>query len=577
MAQGITWNQVGQDNTQQAGNTQQNNNNQQNNSTDNSNNNGSQQNSAPQGGTGPTASGGQPLPGSSAPSAGNNNNNQSGPVGPQQRGTGYVNVQKLIQANQGNQLGSAVSQGIQNQGQNTQNNLNQQEQQFSQGTQASAANTDANSALIQQGLSNPTSLTPQQQQQFQALMSGQYSGPTALNNAGQLQAQAQNAAQLSQNLNTSGGREQVLQQMIGGPGYTSGQASLDQLLLGQAANNPQLAQARQSTAALNNQVNNAVNAAQAIGQEQGNESQQFGQNVQNMFGQNVNKINEGLQTQAAQSQANRNASYQQMLQDAATGNLTQAEANLLGLTGGEQVTSDILGDIGAGKYTTENAQQATAQNIANQQQYATIDALRQLAGNNAPQAAQQTLQQYANQDAQAGTWAKGPLGTTDTTDLNNRIQANVGDYNSGKNWVTSEEALGLNFKNWANGTLTAQDLATAASIPAGQDGFNPQIVQAAQQGDPMARAIVGQMLWNHYLDTTYAGTGGIGGNSRGLTTDYGNWAYSNAVTQGNKELAKLQGEYGNLQNVNITDPTQSTPSQDALSAMAQGTVINPNR
>lgn len=544
------------------------------------------------GGASSSQAGPQAASGPQGGGSGAQNLNQYKPAAysQQTQGSGYTNLQKLLQANNPSQLQNAVSSNIESQNQSALGNLNQSQQQFAQGTQANQANTAQNQQMIQQILANPTQFTnlnnastgaqqaatgagiqaPTAQNQaqgnlFSQLMGGQYQGPMALENQAQLSAQAQSAAQQAQNLTTAAGRQGVLQNLIQSPNYTTGQQSLDAALLGQG--NPQgLTQARTQALGLQNMVGQAAAAANAQGQEQASNAQQFGAQTQNQFGQTVGNLNTQLQQQAAAAQGQRNTQYQQLLSDAAAGNFTQQEADLLGLTQGEEIGSDLLSTIGAGKETTENPLQATAQNVANQQQYATLDALRQLAGSSAPGAAQGILGKYSGQEAQAGAYNATPGMTANTSDIASQAQAASGAYDQANNYYggpNGQVQLGLNFKNWSNGTLTDADRDRAKQL-----GFTDQ-----QLSGGMGPAMAGQALWNDWLTRTY-GANQTGGNSRGLTTDYGNWAYQNVYNQYQNVLKNLGQQYGSLQTVNIQPPADAT--QGALQSMANGTVINRN-
>jgi len=421
MANTIQQNDLGQDNTQQAGNQQQ----QQVGIFSPTSGNGQ----SPTGGQGSGSSGGSTaVAGGSAAAPATNPN--------QQKGSGYTNIQKVLQANQGNQLGQAVGNGIQGVGQQASQNLQNQQQQFQQGTSQNQFNTGANQQLVQNVLQNPTqyvsgqpgsqSLSGPQASQFQQLMSGQYQGPQGLNNTQQLQSQAADVNQLNQAIGSQGGRTGLLQRFVGNPQYTQGQQGLDSLLLGQQNNQQALGQARTATAGLSPQIQNAITGAQAQGQQAASQAQQFGQGVQNQFGQTVTGLNNQFQNQATQAQNASNAQYQQAIKDFQSGNISQQEANLLGVTPGEQVTGNVLQGIGS--YLTQNPLQATAQNDINQQQYAQLAALQQLGGQNAPTSAQNILGQY-NQ-GQVGQFAAAPTINADTTGFNNALQNSLGNYQS---------------------------------------------------------------------------------------------------------------------------------------------------
>lgn len=340
-----------------------------------------------------------------------------------QQDSGYTNIQRIVQANQGNKLGSTIGSNIQNAAQQAQQGVTQAQQQFQQQAGANRSDTGANQQLVQQALANPTQISGNQNQvsQFQNLLSGTYQGPKGLANAGQLQAQAQDVNELGQATTSAGGQQGLLQRFVGTPQYTSGQQSLDSLLLGATGGNA-LNQARRSTAGVQQQANQAAQGATQTAQEYANRNQQFGQNVQNQFGQNVAEQQQGLTKQAQQAQQARDAQVSALQQQVANGTMTQDVADQLGLglqnisnvgmNGGDFGTqgAHLVGGQGLytygvdpSKYIAENSQQANAQNSANAQQYAQMQALAKLGGQFAPNQAQQTLAQF-NNPSQAGTF-----------------------------------------------------------------------------------------------------------------------------------------------------------------------------
>lgn len=540
------------------------------------------------GAPGPTtgAQGAQPAAGNPATGAALAQMARPATYNQQNQGTGFQNLQNYVKANNPSQLQQTVATGLENQNQAVLNNLGQSQQQFAEGTQQNQANTNANQQTIQQILANPTAFTSpaggavpnttgaagtagptqaqtQQGNQFSQLMSGQYQGPTALANASQLQGQAQQAQQNTAGLSTAGGRQAVLQQLLGSPTYNSGEQKFDAALLGQG-NSQALNTASAQANALNPMVNQAIAGAQAQGTEQTNAAQQFGQQTQGQFGTAVTNLNNQLSQQAASAQSAQNTAYQQLLTDASSGNLTQQEASQLGVTQGEQVTSDDLAQLN--KFISQDPTKATAQNVASAQQYATLNALGQLAGSNAPAAAQDILGQFQGQQGQAGSFSNNPAANVNQSALNSLVTGDASTYASQQTAAQNEVNLGKQFADWSNGQLAPDDIQKAESL-----GFTAQQLQPGGFGS----AAAGQALWNNYLTQQY-GAGNTGGNSRGLTTDYGNWAYQNAQQQQAKINAQLQNEYGSLGTFNITPSPTAAPTQDALQAMAQGTVINRN-
>lgn len=420
-----------------------------------------------------------------------------------QQGSGYTNIQSVLNANQNNQLGQTVGSGIQGQTAQAQNNLQQSQNQFNQQTNANQANTAGNSQLVQNVLGNtsqyaPGSTNAQQGQQFQQLMSGQYAGPTQLNNASQIQNQASDVNQLGQATGSQAGQIGLLQRFVGSPQYSKGQQNLDQLLLGQTGG-PQLANARRGALQLQGQVGSALSGAQAVGQQQQSQAQNFGQNVQQQFGNTVAGINTGLQQQAQTAQQGANTAYQKAITDLQSGNVTQDEANLLGLTQGEQVTGNSLQNIGS--FLTQNPNQATAQNVASGQNYAQLDALRQLGGNYAPSAAQNVLQQYAGQDQNANQFQNQQQITGNAAGFNTANQGQISNYNNMVNPVQAKLAQDQSY--------LAQLQAAGASMNGGGGGPNiGNLIRQSEIAGYQQNVNADQTAYNNALASANAATGG---------------------------------------------------------------------
>jgi hypothetical protein len=316
-----------------------------------------------------------------------------------QVGSGYTNINRIVNANQNNRLGSTIGSNIQQAGQQATQNINQAGQDFQTNSNANRLDTGQNQQLVQNVLADPTKAAQNSQQvnQFGTLMSGNYQGPTGLANAGQLQAQAQDVNQMGQAIGSSAGRQGLLQRFVGNPQYNSGQQSMDNLLLGQTGGKD-LAAARQSTTGVQNLAQNQIGGATAAAQEYANRAKQFGQGVQQQFGNTVNQAEQGLTQQAQTAQQARDAKVSALQAQMGQGNINQTVANQLGITQGENTYN-----LTPQNFVSENAQQANAQNIASAQDYARMQALQQLGGGNAPSAAQQTLGQFTD-PSKAGTF-----------------------------------------------------------------------------------------------------------------------------------------------------------------------------
>jgi hypothetical protein len=207
----------------------------------------------------------------------------------------------------------------------------------------------------------------------------------------------------------------------------------------------------------------------------------------------------------------------------------------LGLTQGQQVTGNELQNIGS--YVTENPQQATAQNVASQQQYNQLAALQQLGGNAAPQQAQNILQQYAGQSGQAGQYNANAAVQGNATGFQNANTAQINAYN--QQIDPSQTALN-NSNQILNLAQQEQALAT-----------NPFSAGSSQ--------LTG--LENQVRAISPEAAGGPGG-----TTGLG-WAQGSQATaqqQYNAALAAANAATGGLRTFNIT------PQQAALQQIQQG-------
>lgn len=164
----------------------------------------------------------------------------------QQKGTGFTNINRILDANKGagQRMGSQIGNQLTQQAdsvragiQQSQNQFNQQKQQA--GQQAQGAVKAGQNLVKQAGETDDAyaqrvaNANQNFQEVGQNLQGAQYTGPMGLQNAGKLQAQASTTASLGQLAGNTGGQTQLLQSMVAKPGqYNRGQSALDALLLG---------------------------------------------------------------------------------------------------------------------------------------------------------------------------------------------------------------------------------------------------------------------------------------------------------------------------------------------------------
>jgi hypothetical protein len=277
-----------------------------------------------------------------------------------QQGTGYTNLNNIINANKGNQLGQAVAGNIKGQIGNIQNQLGQQQSDFNTQAQQNAIGSDQDaqkrqSILNQYSGTSNTSSTPSSSDSsntasgnantggsstsssstpvigrsgdtsssgtsntanstpatsasssgpsssdvsaFQRYMSGQYTGPQGLADTSGLQSSASQLKQEASNLSPSG-TQALLNRTVGGNNYTQGQQTLDSLLMNRSALTPVARQA----STLGNVINQADLAASGQAQSYQNQAQNFANETKNLVNQNMSGIDTTIQGQYTAAQ-----------------------------------------------------------------------------------------------------------------------------------------------------------------------------------------------------------------------------------------------------------------------------------
>lgn len=270
-----------------------------------------------------------------------NNISIKNPMGvtPKQKGSGFVNLNKILQANVGNQLGQKIASGIGQGTQEVQQGLGQAKSQFQQQADAGNLATQANIQARQQALQNigsgQTNVSDEQAKQFGSFLSGQYTGPKELDSSkvAQLGSRAQEVQGFGQALRSGGDKTKVLQAFAGKGPYSTGQQRLDSLLLGKGPNAQELAQARQQSAGLQQQVGREQDVARQIGQLRTGEAQQFAKETGEQIGAQKGGIEQAVGMQYGQLEAAQKEAFDRINQKLSQGQpLTQEEANMLGLT-----------------------------------------------------------------------------------------------------------------------------------------------------------------------------------------------------------------------------------------------------
>jgi hypothetical protein len=323
------------------------------------------------------------------------------------QGTGFVNLQQFLNANQNNQLGNTIGSGVNNYANNVQTGLGTANQQFQQDVASNSYNTPQNNQYVSntlgniqnygqsnpasggnnnvgannQALINPSSQAPLINQndinQFATYRAGGYNGPNQLENTQQLTGQAQQAQNLGQATLTEPGRQELLQQFVGNQNpyaqYNQGEQNLDTLLLGQQQ--PQLQQANRATQGLVSNVNNQIGLSQQQAQNAAAQNQQFAQTLNNQLANTTGNVESGITNQLTQDQQAQQNLYSNLQQQLNSGNL-DPNGPLANLIGSNYYNVNAVNDL-------TQAATPTLANVGTQANQAQLNALSQLSGNSA--------------------------------------------------------------------------------------------------------------------------------------------------------------------------------------------------
>lgn len=309
-----------------------------------------------------------------------NNININSPLTPEKpkKGSGFVNLNKVIQANVGNRLGQTVAQGVGQSASQVRQGVGQLAGQFQQEAGQKNLASDANKQAASQALQNiaggQTNVSPEQVGQFKTFLSGQYAGPRELDpsKAAQLGARAEEAQGFGQALGSGGDKTRVLQAFAGRGPYSAGQQRLDALLLGKGPQaKEQLAQARQQTYGLAPQIQKEQAIARQIGQLREGQAAQFGKDVAQQLGQQQSGIEGDIATRTSQYKTDAERLRDQYQQALKGREVSQTEA-----------LKDLVGTRLYGVDPTQFLQYGidpTTQNVATLQQRSQLEALAKLA------------------------------------------------------------------------------------------------------------------------------------------------------------------------------------------------------
>lgn len=319
-------------------------------------------------------------------------------------GTGFVNLNKYLKANQGSKVGSAIQSGLQGNINTFKTGLGSAQQNFSNAVTGSALDNDVNRQLRESVLSKLSSLNSRDQvagigdnnqddvitqsdiEKFGLFRAGEYGGPREIENAGKFLNQSQNLQALGGAVNTQGGRLGLLQQFLGGgqKSYTSGQQKLDSLLLGQQ--DKHLGQVRRATKGITNETQNILNTTRGLADLQALKNKEFGESTKKLVTDKETGERKSIEDTVAQRNAERQAAINNLQQNLASRRLSMYDPSLAGKqTFGLNPNDPRFYTLG---------QEATFTNVMSPEQQARLEALARLSGSTLSAVPQMAADRY---------------------------------------------------------------------------------------------------------------------------------------------------------------------------------------
>lgn len=322
-----------------------------------------------------------------------------------QAGTGFTNLQRVLQANKSNRLGATVGAGIQKAGQQAVGAINQAGQQFKTEAEKERQRQTGIGETVRGTLGGDlTNVNDNTVSQFESARSGQSKGPNQIINADQVASQAREAQGLGQATGNEGGRLGLLQRFVGqGNRYTGGQQRLDNLLLGQTGQKD-LTQSRRGTFGLNTQVANQQAAAGEVGKELQSGAQNLKDTTIAGLQGKVTDYDAAMQAKATQAAADREAKVKEIL----SGDLNVEEPiyNQLKEAGIEQNTDYLNTELN--DYVKANNDLANKRAIQEQADFDKVQALSKLSGQDLADK-QALLDEYKLSGQDVGTFSKSNM------------------------------------------------------------------------------------------------------------------------------------------------------------------------
>lgn len=326
---------------------------------------------------------------------------------PNLAGTGYTNIQRILQANKANRLGQAVSGGVQKAGEAARGAISQAGQQFQQDVGKERQRQLQEEQKAKGVLADVSKTTDEDVAAFEKIRNAQMLGPTGVKNAQEMRRQAEEAESLGEAGGSQAGRFGLLQRYVGGNRqYTGGQQRMDSLLLGQTGAN-QLRQAKKATSGLGQQAGKQDVAAQEVGKLLQGEARGLADRTVKGIEEGVLSYDQQIANKLEQEKAKRQALIDSIAKPSENlGSPIELEEDLynklLEASGGYLGNDQSLYNVDLSKFLTANMMNANKQAVQTQEDFKRAQALNRLSGGDIKGDAKQALQSYIDQSQNVG-------------------------------------------------------------------------------------------------------------------------------------------------------------------------------
>ena len=370
-------------------------------------------------------------------------------------GSGFTNLQRILQASKANRLGQTVSSGIQQAGQAARGSLQQAGSQFQQQVGTEQQRQAQEQERANRVLGDVSKASEEDINAFEGIRGGQSKGPMDIANADELNQKAQEAERLGKSTGSETGRLGLLQRYVGGGRrYTGGQQSVDALLLGQTGAD-KLKQSRRGTFGLGQQAQKQQIGAQAMGKELSSGAKGLAERTIQGLGEGATKFDVDMEAKRVAEQANLGTRQDEIRKQLEAGEVEQNVYDSLGLGDNAQLYRTNLTD-----YYKPRQNIATKENVMGQEDFNKIQALRKLSGQSLTGDASKVLAQYSD-PTQVGEFGKAGVFDFDKEALKDAINRESAAYHS---VADPQEAEKAKWSGFLNNTMYNRDYSPLAKF-----------------------------------------------------------------------------------------------------------------